>query len=382
MAVITYNISNFNSRKAENKELVAMVASDVMPPTINSNDSNFRGTGICMTTSGHRYRIVIAGAVYDFDANGNCTTEADLKLMMAVANITVPTEGSVVESSSKTTYTRGDDGYEPSPQPGEALGNILIDSLKPRDQFAVQALRGILARIDHPEALSKTEMNYYCNAAYQWAANMMKVAADSRERIEDVRTAESGGQVAIQGDDLESNTEKLLNNLIVELASTNATLGSGSTAVKAERVSLPEIKALMEAYVAGAGSTTVGLQDLIDAINNISSGSSGGTIQIGDEGLGRDTSHPLFICSTGGAEGSNHVIYQYRSKGEAESDGWTFNSTDGVWKKLYYNDVHGEYTDESAKALPTWKYVAKVSVVEMPELIEAINNLTSAISGQ
>ena len=267
MAVITYNISTFNSRKAENKELVAMVASAVVSPTINSDDSNFKGTGICMTTSGHRYRIVIAGAVYDFDADGNCTTEADLKLMMAVANIAVPTEGSVIESSSTTTYTRGDKGYEPS-QSAQALGNILIDSLKPRDQFAVQALRGILARIDHPEALSINEMNYYCNAAYQWAANMMKVAADSRERIEDGRTPESGGQVAIQGD-LESNTEKLLNNLIVELASTNANVTVEGTNVKAERVTMPLLEALVRNYVAGdTEGTTVGLRDLISAIRN------------------------------------------------------------------------------------------------------------------
>jgi hypothetical protein len=195
-------------------------------------------------------------------------TEADLKLMMAVANITVPTEGSVIESSSTTTYTRGDDGYEPSPQPGEALGNILIDSLKPRDQFAVQALRGILARIDHPEALSINEMNYYCNAAYQWAANMMKVAADSRERIEDERTPESGEEVQIDGE-LESNTEKLLNNIKAELASTNANVTVEGTDVKAERVTMPLLEALVRNYVAGdTEGTTVGLRDLISAIRN------------------------------------------------------------------------------------------------------------------
>ena len=93
-----------------------------------------------------------------------------------------------------------------------------------RDQFAAQALRGILGHIENPESISNNEMNLYCSAAYQWAANMMVAAAAARATNKYDSSGSGTSDDPTRSSDpanLESNTELLLNDLYRALSRTD-----------------------------------------------------------------------------------------------------------------------------------------------------------------
>jgi hypothetical protein len=137
--------------------------------------------------------------------------------------------------------------------------------------------------------------------------------------------------------------------------------GEGDTQ---EIIALEEFLTLMKNYVrhtpSGEGDTktTVGLDDLITAIKGINSGGGSG---------GGGSSITL----------KSEALEVYRNKAEAESDGWSYS--DGIWHKEGYDDVTGEETDEVAQGLPTYKYVQKLSIVEMGSLTDSIDRLTEQV---
>lgn len=209
---------------------------------------------------------------------------------------------------------------------------IQIASLNARDEFATQVLNGMLSKLPSPAGLSDNEMNYYCNAAYQWAANMMAASARSRSTDDDQTSSSANME---QTTALESNTEKLLHNLVVATGEIKSSLqrtdeatttgsGDNQTTSYAERVTLKgvtmsSIQALidqqrgmyidgndevqyrgksaheqavegkMDTYMAkvptGTTRSVLGLQDLINAIGNISVSATGGSTTVDTSGI-------------------------------------------------------------------------------------------------
>lgn len=231
MAKITYNLSTFDSVKASAGSLVLMVSSsypvtiDGIPNTITNvnivngaeiKNADFFGEGICRATSNGDFIFIVNSIVHTFDRTGvsKSTPSVGKKLVMGVVTNSISTVGSSINtstSSSTTRSTEGDITYIDS-EPGQSF----VDILNARDSFAIQALRGILANMEKdPAELSNNEMMYYCQQAYQWAANMMTIAASSRAELNDTTATDKARSVPVGS--LETNTEKLLNNLISEL---------------------------------------------------------------------------------------------------------------------------------------------------------------------
>lgn len=304
----TFNLSaSFNGLKASQGGLCVVTTGDISG-SISSSSSSFVGSGVCKANSNDNFSIIINSVEYVFGRAGSGINAAAsgkyIKNATVTGSVAGADAGSAVGSDTKNTVakSRGAGGeiiYTPSSEAASNY-NVLIESLNARDQFAVQALRGILSNIkEDPATLSDDVMNYYCDTAYKWAANMMVAAAKVRSVLEDTYSPEEDEEeIGI----LDTNTDRLLNNLIVELAKSDVTVDQ----VTSKRVSIPDLITFLNNYVKD-GNSTVGLKDLITAINNISSGSQpssvtinsmpslSGSINIGDSGLGRDASHPLFI---------------------------------------------------------------------------------------
>lgn len=295
-----FTTEDFDYTAAKEKQLVAMV----------NEDNDVVGTGILKYNSPNNLNLTVEGVTYTFNSYGKPVSknaiEAGYNLKMGISQMESIENGTVGATTNAVTRSVSDDGdviYEPSGILDKTY-EITIDNLNARDQFAIQALRGILEKISNPDEIGKNEITHYCEAAYTWAGYMMTESSKARSVIKDADASDNTQTEEVGY--LDNNTEKLLNNIVAALDKTNASITSGETQVTAERVTLPEIKTLMEAYVAGKDNTTVGLQDLIDAIKAISSSSSDGTVQIGDEGLGRDANHPLYI--SGGGFPSRQVL--------------------------------------------------------------------------
>ena len=251
ITLIKYDLTKFEKDEASSGALCAVVNATVFngdsyPDTPNIDTQNngtptngFFGTGVCIVSNSSQYTIIIGSKQYKFDSQGRgilieegaeTTTKTQIKIMMATVKNAVNYSGSVVTSSTTVTSKKTRSGYSD----GEAeYGDYIksIDTLNPRDQFAAQALRGLLSHIDNPYALSDSEMNLYCNAAYQWAANMMSAAANARGSLEDQTLTDKTRNVAVG--ELETNTEKLLNNILAELERNDAPVGEDGTWIKA-----------------------------------------------------------------------------------------------------------------------------------------------------
>ena len=169
----------------------------------------------------------------------------------------------------------------------EGGNTVVVDDLNARDQFAVKALGELLARIPDPSTLSDNERSHYCNTAYEWAANMMTSAAKARATVNYV-TGEGESETPVDAIvSSNNNTERLLGGIIEALEKTDIATNTGTSEnpnyIYSERVSIPDLKAWLDNYVAHtptgsepASKTTVGLDDLITAIKGISSGGGGG----------------------------------------------------------------------------------------------------------
>lgn len=344
MIKTTYKLQTFDPTKAKGSLCVVVNrgSSDIQDGTVISNvdiqnntvvpNPNFIGTGICKKAPDAKFFVVIQGENYTFDKFGRCLQNINYTAFLGTVQNTNTVAGDVVNSSTTTTITRGmtPEGEEwNTTVSGE--GQTTVSNLSARDHFAIHALRGMLNKIDDPSELSDSEINHYCSAAYQWAANMMTVAAESRTTltVEREEGQTSASNVNYEEVDVpETNTEKFLNNIVYALQRTDAVIGeepvmvngvpTGKTQqIVAERLTAPNIEAWLKDY---------------------------------------------------------KVLYKYRNIQEATDDNWSWGN--GVWTKEGYDAVGGEYTNDAAKDLPTWRKVVKVSVVEMPDLIQAIKDLT------
>ena len=356
MNIPKYNLSNFDKDKAAEGRLCVMVPSGYTIGTdpINSmvqdeithkwsRNPNFMGAGICKYQPPSTYLFTVDSITYNFNEKGrpNSTNALPYKLVMGEAKISLQDVGNNANSTSSSTLTRTNDGDVVATDYGREQ-EMSIGNMNARDQFAIQAMRGMMQSIiDSKEprdlsALSDTDINYYCNAAYRWAANMMVASANARaEMIEDARTPGIDIETRmeeIESAALESDTDKLLNNIALALQRTDYEESSsdgiwkkpGKTslvgpytnefvaahtsdfsdddhtnvittegAIQAgwswqvirtysERIINPTLNSILQEYVRHTPTsqsdtkTKVGLDDLIEAIKSIDSGGGGG----------------------------------------------------------------------------------------------------------
>lgn len=325
-----YTLENFDYNRASKKKLVAMV-----------NGSNIiQGTGFLKVISPNNLILTVDGDEYTFDSKGNPVSQnaGSYTLKMAISNVEAIEEGAVGETTNAMTRSvnaeTGEVSYEK-----DTSGNshaITIDSLNARDQFAIQILKSMLEKTQGPDELSKDEITHYCEAAYNWAGYMVKMSSNSRSVIKDEDTTESAKTEEIGY--LDSNTDKLLNNLIVELQKTKLKKVESGKDVYYERVTNPDLNAIMERYVAGSTSgSRVGLKDLIAAVSNIEIDSTaiveaiyGSTVRnvtVSSSGLGGDENHPVYI--SGGGFPSRQILAS-EFKEAAINDFLTFNTNGAV----------------------------------------------------
>lgn len=357
MGKITYELSDFNKTKAKNGALVVGIKSgyikDPKYPTIDNielvnnktwqKNGNFLGAGVIKIREGH-YILIVDSVEYIFDTLGNGvekeedSTTPKYVLKMGKVTSDVMLSGNTVTSSITSATTRGYGGDDTTYT--NESSEVTIDSLNPRDHFAIQILREILSHTpEDPSSMSTALMATYCDAAYQWANFMLTSAAGARTTLTD-DTATSATTRAEVGA-LETNTEKLLNNIVSALEKTDIESDTvltpaywykkGQEIVEgehtnevaqtlpddeggypyktttdaegdhwkwypavmacAERISNPEMNALWKEYVThteqpAEGSedepvtTKYGLYDLIQAIKNIDAGGGGGTTEV------------------------------------------------------------------------------------------------------
>ena len=320
MGLITYTLQNFDYQKALSGKLCVMVSdSHSKEDPIQSDALDFGGAGICRKSGSSNVSLTVNGEEFIFsregtpssaNAHGANAHDAHYKLWLATTDTVVTDIGTTVNSNSNTPVTRG--------QPAGSVDYNAayntpktVDTLYPRDQFAAQALRGILSHIDNPAALSKNEMDYYCNAAYEWAGLMMTAAANARpSSVNNGETQPTSETVPVST--LDNNTEILLNNMLVEFEKTDTNIDTPENPVLAKRVDVPRLINWLTAYQSyqeGGETKTVGLYDLVKAIKDIGSGSSGSSfdgkitempdVNISIKGPGSDNNHPIYISGGG-----------------------------------------------------------------------------------
>lgn len=323
MMQVSYYLQEFDASLAKSGALCAMVTNGISAGSevINIFDNGtlndqLNGVGICKYKSPTLFEFIVDSVTYQFDSHGNGTYESSdgWHLLLAIAQTNLSSSGNVAQSSSKTKITRGNDGSYTTDVSYGTDTNVWVENLNARDEFAVSALKELLAHVSNPAEMSDNEMNFYCNAAYRWAANMMSVSANSRGTLENTKTEtpEVTTRADIPTASLSTNTEKIFNNMLSTFERTDAVETISGKAVYSKRV-LVQFKELMNflnTYVKDDSVTgkTLGLKDLIDAIKAGGGGSStmSGELALSSKGLGGDEDNPLHI--TGGFPSRQSLI--------------------------------------------------------------------------
>lgn len=233
MARTVYNISAFDSSQVMEGTLCVMVSSSVSGSTIanidtsGSANASFKGAGICKIEGLDTYSMMVQGVKYKFNKSGaGIYSASSYKIMLASIDSNAASSGNAIKSSSTTVVTRSASGTTTTTVNYGSGSDIIIDSLNARDEFAVQALKQLLDKVPNPTAVSDSEMSYYCDAAYQWAAHMMEASANARGSFnqQSSSTEVTTTRADVAESSLSTNTEKLLNNIVSALEKTQSTL--------------------------------------------------------------------------------------------------------------------------------------------------------------
>ena len=266
-----YTVEAFDYRSASKGKLVAMV---------DSSD-NIIGTGILKVESTNRLILTVGGDEYIFNSDGNPVSDnaktANYKIKMGVSQITAIDKGTI--GTTNTSITRsvdssGDVSYEADTTLDKSY-EITIDNLNARDQFALQVLHSIMEKLPNADELSKDEITHYCEAAYTWAGYMMEMSSKARSVIKDADVPDNTKTEEIGY--LDSNIEKLLNNIVAALDKTNASITVDGSSKIAERITAPELNSKLDTLInsvnnikASLDTQTTALNAIATAISNIS----------------------------------------------------------------------------------------------------------------
>ena len=326
-----YKIEDFDYDEVKESKLCA----------VTDSSGNLIGTGIPKIKSSNSIVVTIDSVQYIFDSQGNPTSKNAItkgyKINMAASLVEANTTGTVGATSAAFTRSvdaeTGDVTYTPS-EILDKTYEITIDNLNARDQFALQALHTIMEKIPNPDELSKDEITHYCEASYLWASYMMVESSKARAVIEDADASDNTKTETVGY--LESNTDKLLNNIVAAIERNDIKEVVNGSEIYSDRIAIPKLMDFLDAYVKD-GNTTLGLKDLIKAIKD-SGGSGSGevdiktipNINIGNTGLGRDADHPIFISGGGfpsrqvlGSVFTEAIIHDFLTFNEAGAVGYS-----------------------------------------------------------
>ena len=281
MARIQYQVTSFNAEQAKAYSLVAMVKNDVTTGTIlynideqGSANPNFKGSGIARYKSNNgRFEFSYGGLTYTFSTSGvsSDSASAGYKLMMAQVIENVNPSGNAITGTNTGSTQR--DQYGQISDGGITYEKrvIAIDSQNARDQFATEILNSILQKLDvDPSSLDSSARSHYCQVAYDWAANMMTASANARGTFTDAtETSAAAKQQAIGA--LENNTDKLLNNLIVELEKTDEKTTEAGQDIYSKRVAIPDLQGLSSKMDTLNTSITALKDNVTNAMTNMQS---------------------------------------------------------------------------------------------------------------
>lgn len=205
MATTTeFTLKPFNLEQALNGATIAF-------SEVRLTDNGYVHTGVISEYVNNFYRVndstylgKVGNTEYKFNSLGGCFDGAIAHQLFIV-------EAEIVETKG-TASSRGDaDG-----------GTVTVDinTLQPREHFAIAALRGILFHIENPLNLTGAQITQICGKSFEIANGMMAAAADARAEAE-----EGGGgsteedkkeEVEVVPEELTSNADKILYNIYVQ----------------------------------------------------------------------------------------------------------------------------------------------------------------------
>ena len=142
----------------------------------------------------NQYTLETPDGILIFDNNGNCITQGK-------ENIKLSNVSADIEIEPDKVQTRSSDGSE-----------VSINSLVPIDQFAIAIIGSMLVNIKDADTLSDAKILNLCNVAYKYAKGMMAISINMRKAN---TTGTSSDIQEIDAADLQSTSEKLLNNIVV-----------------------------------------------------------------------------------------------------------------------------------------------------------------------
>ena len=214
MAITSYTWSAFSLTKALSGTLIGLKVNSSGAAVDASADSfvsyNLKKTGklVQVNSQYSSYMAILDGDTVYVDSSGEikyCFSDSTLigkKLCCVTAILEVSMGISTNTTRAGTT------------------SEVNLASLEPRDQFAMQAMLGLMRHLDHPENFDDANILSVCSAAYRWAQGMLQAAADSRV----LTTSSSGeGEGSGQGSGVTratvdttsgTNSEKLLDNMV------------------------------------------------------------------------------------------------------------------------------------------------------------------------
>lgn len=186
-------------------------------PYTDAQGTSFIGAGICKYSMS-QYSVTIEHTTYAYDKVGNPTNSNAIgtKLYLgtvlngtaAAGNVIPGTTTATVSTSAGTRASTVESKTEITYKDSNSTWNTIINSMNVRDEFANNALRGIIAHIPDVTTLSKNEIAYYCEQAYKWAEYMMTSCANTRGSYEN-----GSGSVNTNNTDTEQYLQELVNSV-------------------------------------------------------------------------------------------------------------------------------------------------------------------------
>lgn len=184
--------------------------------TYEDRDSKFVGASICRYVSS-QYILNIEHTQYQYDKKGNPTNSAAIgtKLYLGTVLNATAAAGNVIPGTTNATVSTEAGTRASTVTTGTSVSYLtdgayqtVINSMNVRDEFANNALRGIISKIPDVTSLSKSEISYYCEQAYRWAEYMMTSCANTRASY-----SGTSGTVNTNNTDTEQYLQELVNGI-------------------------------------------------------------------------------------------------------------------------------------------------------------------------
>lgn len=145
----------------------------------------------------NQYTLETPDGTLIFDNNGNCITQGR-------ENIKLSDVSADIEIDPSKVQTRASDGSE-----------VSVNSLVPIDQFAIAIIGSMLVNIKGADTLSDAKILNLCNIAYKYAKGMIAISVNMRKA--NATGTSSGDAQKVDASDLQSTSEKLLNNIVASV---------------------------------------------------------------------------------------------------------------------------------------------------------------------